>query len=145
MKAAAKAIKLFRDTGLDVRVLHIPDAKDPDEYIEKYGAESFKKLLDFLPTADEYEFSKLINAANRDKTGITAEIIGFLARLDSSEREKFISQLRDMCFVSQTADESGLDGAPDTAIPDKPVSELTDEDILKSLRSMRRKKVPTGT
>ena len=144
-KAAAKAIKLFRDTGLDVRVLLIPDAKDPDEYIKKYGAVSFGKLLDSLPTADEYEFSKLINSANRDKTGITAEIIDFLARLDGSEREKYISKLRDMGYVTQTTDESGLDEASDTAITDKPVSELTDEDILKRLRSMRRRKVPTGT
>ncbi|MBP3854099.1 MAG: DNA primase [Ruminiclostridium sp.] len=144
-KAAAKAIKLFKDTGLDVRVLLIPGAKDPDEYIGKYGAVSFEKLLDSLPTADEYEFSKLVNAANGDKTGITAEIIGFLARLNSSEREKYILQLRDMSNVTQSADESDLDDAPDTTITDKPVSELTDEDILKRLKSMRRKKVPTGT
>lgn len=143
-KAATKAIKLLKDIELDARVLLIPDAKDPDEYIKKYGAESFGKLLDTLPTADEYELSKLINAANRDETGITAEIIGFLARLDRSEREKYISQLRDMGFGSQIADDSDSQDAADEPLPDKPASELTDDEILKRLKSIRRKKVPTG-
>ena len=35
--ATQRAIRLFGDTGVRVSVLSIPDAKDPDEYIKKFG------------------------------------------------------------------------------------------------------------
>ena len=143
-KATAKAIRLFKDTGLDVRVLLIPGAKDPDEYIKKYGAESFGKLLDSLPTADEYEFSRLIDASKCDNAGITTEIIGFLAGFEGSEREKYISKLRDMGFGSMKSDDGSDRDATDELTPDKPASELTDDDIMRKLRLMRCKRVLTG-
>ena len=41
-KATLRSLELFRNSPVKVGVLQIPGAKDPDEYIKKYGAERFK-------------------------------------------------------------------------------------------------------
>ncbi len=45
-KATQKAIAHFNEVGLNTRILHITDAKDPDEYIKKFGADRFRLLLE---------------------------------------------------------------------------------------------------
>ncbi len=44
--AMNKAIRYFEETGIKVRILSIKEAKDPDEYIQKFGADRFRRLLD---------------------------------------------------------------------------------------------------
>lgn len=45
-KAAQRAIDILGRAGLSVRVLRIPGAKDPDEFIREHGAEAFRKLIE---------------------------------------------------------------------------------------------------
>ena len=56
--ATKRAISLFEETGVKVRILGIPDAKDPDEYIKKFGATRFKLLLEGCSNAVEFELAK---------------------------------------------------------------------------------------
>ncbi|MBQ8861852.1 MAG: DNA primase [Clostridia bacterium] len=44
--AAKRAIPLLEEAGLEVSVLKVKDAKDPDEYIKKFGAEKFRTLIE---------------------------------------------------------------------------------------------------
>jgi DNA primase len=44
--AAKRAIPLLEEAGLEVSVLKVRDAKDPDEYIKKFGAEKFRALIE---------------------------------------------------------------------------------------------------
>ena len=44
-KAADKAMTLLNEVGVDTKIIRMQDAKDPDEYIKKFGAVSFSKLL----------------------------------------------------------------------------------------------------
>jgi DNA primase len=43
--AALRAIPILKSAGLTVKVLQVTDAKDPDEYIKKFGRTAFENLL----------------------------------------------------------------------------------------------------
>ncbi len=60
-KAIRRASQLLQNTGLNVRVVVIPDGKDPDEFIKKNGADRFKALL--LGAVSDIEY-KLLMAAD---------------------------------------------------------------------------------
>ncbi len=57
-KATAKAIDKFSRTNVKVRVLSLPEAKDPDEFIRKNGPERFAAVLEGSGNALEYELMK---------------------------------------------------------------------------------------
>ena len=59
-KATDRAISILEPVGVSIRVLRLPDCKDPDEFIKKHGNARFQKLLDNAMSALEY---KLLTAA----------------------------------------------------------------------------------
>lgn len=56
-QATAKAISLFSQTGVKVRVIDLPEGKDPDDIIKQQGKESFRSLLDVSANDIEYRLS----------------------------------------------------------------------------------------
>lgn len=58
-KAADRALQILEEVGLEVSVLKIPDAKDPDEYIRRYGADRFKAVLDGSKTKFDFQFERI--------------------------------------------------------------------------------------
>ncbi len=96
-KATVKAINLLGEAGILARVLHIPDAKDPDEYIKRFGAESFRHILEKTETAIDYEFAKLQKGIDLStpagKSAFLQKAVAFLAELRSdTERTVYISE-----------------------------------------------------
>lgn len=72
-KATEKAILILKELGFSIRVLMFENAKDPDEYIKKYGKEEFLKVIknssesfDFLYKfyAKEYDLNDLFSKQN---------------------------------------------------------------------------------
>lgn len=66
-KATARAIPILREAGLLVRVMSVPDGKDPDEFIRSHGEEGrlrFQKLLDVCGNDVEYQLQKLKSQQN---------------------------------------------------------------------------------
>ena len=59
-KAALRAIKLLSDVGLDVTILKVPGAKDPDEYIKANGADKFRALLLGSKTRFDYSMDNIL-------------------------------------------------------------------------------------
>lgn len=57
-RATARAIDIFKNTPVKVRVLNLPDAKDPDEYIQKHGPPAFERLLEGSGNTIEYALAK---------------------------------------------------------------------------------------
>lgn len=53
--ATHRAINILSDAGLSARVVHMEGAKDPDEYIKKFGAKRFEILLDGAGDATTHE------------------------------------------------------------------------------------------
>ncbi len=65
-KAVRRTIEELKDSGLNIRVLVVPDGKDPDEYIRKNGAAKFRALLD--GTVSDMEYNLLMSAKDIDIT-----------------------------------------------------------------------------
>ncbi len=83
-KAASKAMKLLTEAGLDVRVLRITGAKDPDEFLKKNGPqgyEKFKLLLD--NSRAQFEF----------------KLEGVLARHDITLVDERIKASHELCAI----------------------------------------------
>ncbi|MEI3112267.1 MAG: toprim domain-containing protein, partial [Oscillospiraceae bacterium] len=59
VNAAQRAIPILDKTGLHVRVLQMRGAKDPDEFIRKFGREAFQRLLDGSENQMEYRLEQL--------------------------------------------------------------------------------------
>lgn len=53
--ATKRAIPMLEKAGLQVKVLQMRDAKDPDEYLKKYGADRFRLLLEESSNRVEYQ------------------------------------------------------------------------------------------
>lgn len=92
IRAAQRAITILNRTGIQVRVLQMTGAKDPDEFIQKYGCDAFQKLLDGSENQMEYRLLQLRNPYNFDEPGdrvaYLQEAAGMIARLPSPvERE----------------------------------------------------------
>ena len=57
--ATQRAIPMLEKTGLRVKVLRMQGAKDPDEFLKKYGADRFKLLLEGSENQAEYRLRSL--------------------------------------------------------------------------------------
>lgn len=71
--AAARAVGLLLGQSVDLRVLTLPDGKDPDDFLKSNGPEAFEQLVDQAPEAWEFRLDFEIQ-----KTGI--------ATVDAQER-----------------------------------------------------------
>lgn len=121
--ATKRAINIFGDVGVKVNVLSIPDAKDPDEFLKKFGPERFQMLLDGCSNALEFEINKLRKNYDIDtadgKVGFLKELCKLLADLKNPlEREVYLSKWAQTLGVSPqaisaqiTALEKGRQGA----------------------------------
>lgn len=97
-KAASRGINLLNEAGVKARVLKMTGAKDPDEFITKYGAEAFAHLIENSGGAIEYELSKLTNGLDlmkrdEDRSTYLKRAVTFLAQITSPiDREVYISR-----------------------------------------------------
>ncbi len=97
-RAANRAMQLFGEVGLEVRVLKVPDAKDPDEYIKKFGADAFRRVLNGSRTGFAYKMENIISKYNpalpEDKIRAGNECCRMIAEYPSAvEREVYIGQI----------------------------------------------------
>ncbi len=65
--AALRAIPILKNAGLSVKVLQVKDAKDPDEYIKKFGSEAFGGLLNTAVDYVDFQISTTKKQYNFDK------------------------------------------------------------------------------
>ena len=108
IQAANRAIPLLEKTGLKVRVVRVHGAKDPDEFLKKFGPDAFAKLLDqsenyvnynLRQLQEKYDLSDPIQRAEFARAG--AEVI---SQLESPvEREVHAGQLAQTAGVGKEA------------------------------------------
>ena len=106
-KATKRAVGLLSAEGVKTKVLTIEGAKDPDEYIKKFGATRFKLLLDGSSSATDYELEKLkdihdIETAEGKVGYLKAAVHDVLSAIPSSiEREVYAGKLSQETGVSR--------------------------------------------
>ncbi len=104
-RAVHRAMGIFAKVGLDVRVLRMEGAKDPDEYIKKFGADRFRQLIKQSGTSFEFKLQSVLGQHNIDipdeKIKAAAELCSIIARVYSSaEREVYISAVSERLGLS---------------------------------------------
>ncbi|MBQ8817161.1 MAG: DNA primase [Clostridia bacterium] len=95
--AANKAMRLLGEVGIDVRVIKLSGAKDPDEYIKKFGADSFKKCLDDSKTGFEFKMDKILGehdiSMSDERIKASVEICSMIADVSNNvERDIYIQR-----------------------------------------------------
>lgn len=95
--AASRGINLLSDAGVRARVLKMDGAKDPDEFIKRFGAEAFKLLIEKSGSAIEYEMDKLsagIDVNTDDgRAAYLKKAVVFLAQISNDiDRTVYISR-----------------------------------------------------
>ena len=103
--AATKAMRLLGEVGLDVRVIKLNGAKDPDEYIKKFGKESFAKCLDDSKTGFEFRMEKILGEHDiglaDEKIKASMEICMLIADANNNvERDVYIQRAASVLEVS---------------------------------------------
>lgn len=106
--ASSKAINLFANVGLHARVLKIDDAKDPDEFIKKFGGERFKDIIDRSGGAIDFQMDKLANGLDLNsedgKARYLKMVVPFLAEMsDPIDRAVYISKAAKQTGVPYTS------------------------------------------
>jgi DNA primase len=67
IKATIRAIDILINLGINVKVLNLGDAKDPDEFIKKFGLEKFNEAIDLSISYIKYKIDNLQNNFNMNK------------------------------------------------------------------------------
>ena len=104
--ATARATGILTENGLDVRILNITGAKDPDEYIKSYGAEAFGRLLKGSETKFGYMMAKAKEkydfSTDEGKIKAAKELSEETAKLSSAvERELYTLRIAEQLGVSK--------------------------------------------
>ena len=106
--AVARSMEILQNMGCDMRVLQIEGAKDPDEFIVKYGEGRFRLAMDNAISLVEFKVKNLkkdINLENAaDKIKFLNEIAKILSKVENTiEREIYIEKISKGYNISKEA------------------------------------------
>ena len=107
-RATRRAIPILEKAGIRVKVLQMKDAKDPDEYLKKFGADKFRLLLEDSANRVEYQLNAILKKYNltEDDQRIryvheAAELISTLG--SSVQREIYGNRVAEAAGISTEA------------------------------------------
>ena len=106
--ATLRGLEILQNLGCDIRILQIEGAKDPDEYVTKYGPERFMKCVDNAISLVEYKVKILKQSLNienaNDKIKFLKEIAKVLQKIDNEiEKEVYAEKISKEYQISKEA------------------------------------------
>ncbi len=106
--AIKRGIEVLEKQNCDARVLQMEGAKDPDEYIIKYGSGRFKLLIDNAISLVEFKIKTIKDDYNlenaKDKIAFLKKITAILAKVENTiEREIYIDKISEQYDISKQA------------------------------------------
>ncbi len=107
-RAAQRAIPMLEKAGLKVKVLQMKDAKDPDEFLHKFGPDRFKLLLEDCSDRVEYQLNAIRQKydlkVDAEKINFVQEAANLICTLDSSvKREVYGGRVAEAAGISLDA------------------------------------------
>ena len=108
LTAKIRALDILQNMGCDIRVLQMEGAKDPDEFIIKYGNARFQALIDKALSVIEFKVKVLKQNLNLDNTNDKIKFLNEIAKLISKvdntiEREVYIEKISKQYEISKEA------------------------------------------
>lgn len=104
--AALRGMEILRAEGLDVRVMHVTDGKDPDDYIKQNGKNAFLQLVDNALYYGEYKIADAIKDLNlkdhHDRINAIKRIAAILRTMTPGEREEYASKMSKELNISKS-------------------------------------------
>ena len=107
-EAILRGLSILENQGCDARVLQMEGAKDPDEYVIKYGSGRFKLLVENAISLVEFKIKMLKNKYNlensSDKIRFLKEITKILSNVENKiEKEIYIDKVAEQYNISKEA------------------------------------------
>lgn len=106
VSASKKAIQIFKRIGMNVHLVLLPNGMDPDEYIQKYGKDEYKKYFD-SHIIDEQQYYFETAFLNKDLSdyndleSLKREVFDIINTLNSqTAKETFMSRLAERLKIS---------------------------------------------
>lgn len=107
INATLRAIDILKEAKINVRVLNVNDAKDPDEYIRKFNVESFRNLIKEAAGSTDFRLNLLKKNYNlnidEEALKYAKECIKILINLSPVERDFYIRKLANETKISEQA------------------------------------------
>lgn len=112
--AIVRGMDILQSMGCDIRVLQISGAKDPDEYVIKYGPDRFRKCMDDAISVVEYKVKNLKKDLNIDNVSDKIKFLNAIAKIlsevnNSMEREVYVDKIANTYNISKEAIYSEID------------------------------------
>ena len=106
--AIVRGMEILKNMGCDIRVLQISGAKDPDEFVIKYGPDRFRKCMDDAISVVEYKVKNLKKELNLDNTSDKIKFLNAIAKIlsevdNSMEREVYVEKISKSYDISKEA------------------------------------------
>ena len=106
-KAIKRAEEILRNTGLSVRVVSIPNGKDPDEYIKRFGVDRFKQVINGAKSKFDYSLDVVLSKYDIQ---LPQDKINALNELEKMISEVYSAAERDI-YIRTVAQKLGVDFA----------------------------------
>ncbi len=142
--ATARAIPILEKAGLRVKVLHVQDAKDPDEFLKKFGPDKFRLLLGESSDRVEYQLNvirkKYDLSVDEQKIRYVQESAELISALESSiKREVYGARVAEAAGISVDAIKMEVSKAFKRRLAkEKKKQERTDLEPMKALQPKDR-------
>ena len=111
-KAVDKAISLFENTDINIRIPEFEYGKDPDEIIKNVGAEKFGSMLDKALNKTEYYILRLRKkfniATTQGKIDFASAVVPVLAHSEPVERDLYMSRISEEIGINKSSIEAQL-------------------------------------
>lgn len=95
--ATLRGLEILKEAGFDVRVLQIPQGKDPDEFVRSNGKEAFLKLVNKADSLIAYRLSKAKEGINFKDKSLLVEygnrVTEILADLNPVEKDIYVKSI----------------------------------------------------